>query len=268
VLQKFTVNYLKLRLKVVEGLSGFEKAVSFQSQNFPDYYLTHKDGLIRIENLVSDPALSTDATWIMVDGLWPDDGGDTYSLSYPTNQNSFVRHQGYRLKMHENDQSELFYKDCSFNIRQVGKTGHWNDIHCETEFASICQYLPYGNPPPTMEWPPSGGCPTEWYQFAGNCYRIPITTNTAADLIRLKMQKGAQEDCLALDLNANLAIIINKYHQAFLSAIFVDIDIISRPYIGVESTANDHTFIYPTKQRITYSNWAPSKPNSPPDGDR
>ena len=184
--------------KVVEGLSnwvsGANRGVSFQSQNFPDYYLTHKDGLIRIENVASDPNLKDDATWMMVDGLWPDDNGDTYSLSYPAAPSMFIRHQGYRLKMHENDQSELFFKDASFNIRIAGKNGHWNDIHCEVEFPGVCQFLPEGNPKPLIEWPRTGGCPADWYQFAGNCYAIPVKTNTASDLPRLRMYKGAQQE--------------------------------------------------------------------------
>ena len=102
--------------KVIEGLSNC--GVSFQSQNYPEYYLTQKDGLIRIEN-ASNPNLKKDATWRMVGGLWPDNKGDTYSLSYPTAPSKFIRHQGYRLKMHENDKSELFLKDSSFNIRIV-----------------------------------------------------------------------------------------------------------------------------------------------------
>ena len=182
--------------KVVDGISGVDKGVSFQSQNFPDYYLTHKDGLIRIENMISDPTLVDDATWIVIESLWPDETGDTFSLSYPTNQNAFIRHANYRLQMHENDQSDLFKQDASFNVRQAGKSGHWNDIHCEVEFPGVCEYLPFGDSPPTINWPTTGGCPAEWFQFAGNCYRIPITTNTAGDLTRLRMYKGAQQEQL------------------------------------------------------------------------
>ena len=59
--------------------------------------------------------------------------------------------------MQENDESDLFSKDASFNVRVAGKHGHWNDIHCEVEFPAVCQFLPYGEPKPTLEWPLNGG---------------------------------------------------------------------------------------------------------------
>ena len=43
---------------------------------------------------------------------------------------------------------------------------------------------------------------------------------------------------------------------------------ISRPYIGVESTVNDQTFVYPTHVRIQYSNWAANQPSRDPDTER
>ena len=132
----------------------------------------------------------------------------------------------------------------------------------------MCQFLPYGNPKPSLEWPVTGGCPSDWYQFAGNCYLIPVQSDTAEDLTKLRTFQSAQEECQKLDGTSNLAIILNKFHMAFLSALFVDMSFISRPYIGVESTVNDQTFVYPTHTRIQYSNWAANQPSRAPDTER
>ena len=313
-------------------MSDAADGVSLQSQNYQDYYITHEDGLVKIEHIAENQHLIDAATWvvgnyqqvrhwkifatkllyyfririwvrsILGESLWPDENGETYSLCVPTNRNFCLRHQNYRLKMQENDDSDLFAKDASFNVRVAGKHGHWNDIHCEVEFPAVCQFLPYGEPKPTLEWPVNGGrvqqifliiklfqiydlkrfdhsyyskiripiwgCPIDWYQFAGNCYFIPVQTNTAEDLAKLRTFQKAQEECQNLDASANLAIIINKFHNSFLSSLFVDMNPISRPYIGVESTVNDQTFVYPTHVRIQYSNWAANQPSRAPDTER
>ena len=42
---------LKSAFKVVQGLSGSPDSVSFQSENYQDYYITHEDGLVNIEHI-------------------------------------------------------------------------------------------------------------------------------------------------------------------------------------------------------------------------
>ena len=94
---------------------------------------------------------------ILGESLWPDDNGATYSLCDPKNRNFCLRHENYRLKTQENDNSDLFAKEASFYVRVAGKHGHWNDNHCEVEFPAVCQFLPNGEPKPTLEWPINGG---------------------------------------------------------------------------------------------------------------
>ena len=99
---------------VVKGLSGITNSVSFQSTNYPDHYLANNNGLIRMEDMTHNVR---EATWMLRGSLWEGDR-DTYSISSSIDDR-FIRHQGYRIKMHTKDGSDLFKKDASFKIVAV-----------------------------------------------------------------------------------------------------------------------------------------------------
>jgi hypothetical protein len=113
---------------------------------------------------------------------------DLLNIIKTLSHSAFVRHQNYRLKMMDfNDvNDDLFKKDSTFLVQPVGKHGRWNELDCKKEFPFVCQLLPYDKPPIEIIWPVSGGCPEDWYSFAGNCYQIPIQNDNAADYASLR----------------------------------------------------------------------------------
>ena len=126
----------------------------------------------------------------------------------------------------------------------------------------ICQYYPEGDPYRyTKEWPQTGGCPDGWWQFAGACYQIPTSGSGAADAFDLKRYDEAEKDCTTRGGDAHLAILTNRFHQAFIAGMLFKQDLWSRPYIGVLGAANDHYFYYVDSSRLVFSNWAAHRPS-------
>ncbi|CAH1796481.1 unnamed protein product, partial [Owenia fusiformis] len=96
------------------GLTGEEGTVSLTYKGKPGFYLRHTGFLMQIDNKY-DPVVPQhfllDATFrIRNDKYFP--GYLAFeSVNYP---GRFIRHQGYRLKLHPSDGSELFKNDASF----------------------------------------------------------------------------------------------------------------------------------------------------------
>lgn len=49
----------------MKGLSDAADGVSLQSQNYQDYYITHEDGLVKIEHIAENQHLIDAATWVV-----------------------------------------------------------------------------------------------------------------------------------------------------------------------------------------------------------
>ena len=105
---------------------------------------------------------------------------------------------------------------------------------------------------PFQQWPKDGGCPAGWEQFAGNCYITPVKGNTANDNKNYKTFQNAQAECKKLDQTADLVVIINKFHQAWVNSMLYLDNHRSRLYIGVVGSLNDHYFHYSTGEPLAY----------------
>ena len=85
------------------------REVSFESVNFPDRYIRHRNSLGFVEP-ISDPLSKQDATFKIVSGL----AGRCFSFESHNYPNQFLRHQGSRLKLAVRTNDQLFEQDATF----------------------------------------------------------------------------------------------------------------------------------------------------------
>lgn len=83
---------------------------SFQSFNYPKYYIRHRDFLGYITEISSELD-KKDSTFKIVSGLADTDAISFESINYP---GYYLRHQNFRLKLQKDDGSELFRLDSTF----------------------------------------------------------------------------------------------------------------------------------------------------------
>jgi Alpha-L-arabinofuranosidase B (ABFB) domain len=103
--------------------NGPPGAISIRSDNFPARYMRHRDALAFITPVHSDLD-RRDATFVIRKALLlPGDPASpgfegaheiSVSLESVNFPGHFLRHQGFRLKLHQNDGSVLFRQDASF----------------------------------------------------------------------------------------------------------------------------------------------------------
>jgi hypothetical protein len=104
-------------------LSYGQELVSFQSSNYPTYYIRHRNSLFRIDKIRANDKLGrNDATFRRVAGL----AGrcDSFeSMNYPGH---FLRHQNFRLKLAKRTDDQLFKDDSTFCLVRglYGSGGH------------------------------------------------------------------------------------------------------------------------------------------------
>ncbi|CAH1786992.1 unnamed protein product, partial [Owenia fusiformis] len=126
------------------GLSAAgNNTVSFQSSEFPGFYLRHYGYLLFLEHN-DDPRnekiFYEDATFIMRKDNWYPGYVDFESVNYP---NHFIRHQNYRLKISKYQDSGLFRMDASFRIVQECKDSmqgrDYTGKVAQTKYGLLCQ---------------------------------------------------------------------------------------------------------------------------------
>jgi hypothetical protein len=106
--------------KIVPGISG--RGLSFESLNFPGYYLRHKNFEIWLDRNTDNDLFKKDASFnIRIPGLVGGPLSYLYvsfeSLNYPGH---YIRHRNFKLYL-EKGNDELFRKDASFTLRD----GRW-----------------------------------------------------------------------------------------------------------------------------------------------
>ncbi|MBX9257884.1 AbfB domain-containing protein [Desmonostoc muscorum CCALA 125] len=93
-----------------DDLSGLQ---SFQSLNYPSRYIgqTNFLGYIQSVNSRSNTSTKNNATWNVVPGL-----ANSACISFESKNNPsyYLRHQGYRVKLNQNDNTDLFKADATF----------------------------------------------------------------------------------------------------------------------------------------------------------
>ncbi|AUT02979.1 arabinofuranosidase [Nostoc sp. CENA543] len=81
--------------------------------NYPTYYIgqTNSLGYIQPVNSSSDTLTKNNATWNFVPGLA---NANCVSCESKTNSGYYLRHQGYRVQLNQNDNTDLFKADATF----------------------------------------------------------------------------------------------------------------------------------------------------------
>ncbi|CAH1785412.1 unnamed protein product [Owenia fusiformis] len=98
------------------GLNGDPKTVSLSRKTGPyaGWYLRHSNFFLRVDdknNPTAPDSFIEDATWRMIPNKYFKYYFSFQSVNYP---NRYIRHEGFILKLHPDDWSELFSKDASF----------------------------------------------------------------------------------------------------------------------------------------------------------
>jgi hypothetical protein len=103
---------------------------SFESINYPGHLMRHSDYLGFLAPMVSDLDRA-DATFVLHPGLSGAPDSVTFeSTNYP---GYFLRHQSSRIKLQQDDGSDLFKLDATFARRPGGCRG----VYCQVRFESV-----------------------------------------------------------------------------------------------------------------------------------
>ena len=109
--KRFVLGLLFVPLITSTGIA-LARESSFQSYNFPDRYIRHRDFLMYIERANTSLAIN-DSAFKVIDGL----SGRCHSFEPRNFPRHFIRHQNNRLKIAKFENTNLFRKDASFCVR-------------------------------------------------------------------------------------------------------------------------------------------------------
>lgn len=93
------------------GLAG-RNTVSFESKNFPGYYLRHQNFRIKLHRMDGSELFRKDASFLVVPGLGNPSWNSLESYNFP---GYFLRHQNFHLYIARGS-TDLFRKDATFRI--------------------------------------------------------------------------------------------------------------------------------------------------------
>lgn len=107
------------------GLSGESNTISFESADKPGFYLRDYEFLLDMEsreNGRNKETFDKDATFKLNKNTFYDGFYALESVSHP---DYYIRHEGLRLKISKQDNTELFKNDASFKVvtRTIVKRG-------------------------------------------------------------------------------------------------------------------------------------------------
>jgi hypothetical protein len=97
--------------RIVPGLAG--KCRSFESVNYPGYFLRHQDFRLKLAKQTDDQLFKDDATFCVVWGLASEDGRSFESVNFPKH---YIRHSNFELWLAKFENTTLFRKDATFII--------------------------------------------------------------------------------------------------------------------------------------------------------
>jgi len=100
--------------RMVRGLYG-GNTVSFESKNYPGYYLRHQEFRIKLHRPDGSDLFRQDASFMVVPGLADLSGKSFESVNYPGH---YIRHRNFHLYL-EGGNDDLFRKDCTFRGKSV-----------------------------------------------------------------------------------------------------------------------------------------------------
>lgn len=90
------------------------EVVSFQSSNYPNYYLRHRNYELWLDAYESSDLYNNDSSFTVRSALNGQAGFVSFeSVNYP---GYYIRHSNYLLYINQNDGSDLFKSDSSFKV--------------------------------------------------------------------------------------------------------------------------------------------------------
>jgi hypothetical protein len=113
---KFEIGFFSLSMAILLLLllprpSFAQQLQSFQSLNYQDHYIRHRNFLGYLDPVaVSDKLARQDATFQVVPGL----AGKCESFESVNHQDFFLRHQDFRVKLAKREDTPLFKEDATF----------------------------------------------------------------------------------------------------------------------------------------------------------
>ncbi|OWK52268.1 Macrophage mannose receptor 1 [Lonchura striata] len=223
-----------------------------------------REDQILLWQLASDKGLNTQAFWIGLFLLNPDEG-----FAWIDGSPIYTKHRGksyfiglvvsFDQRFRWLDDSPVNYVAWAPNEPNFANNdencvimsedfGLWKDINCAVKNAFICERhnSTYSGFAPTV-LPPLGGCPETWLLFNNKCYKIfgsreeeKLTWHSARSVCR--------------ELGGNLASIHNNQVQAFLT--FHLKDVANETWIGLNDINSEQTYLWTDGSIFDYSNWA------------
>ena len=124
--------------KIVPGLAD-PKWISFESVNYPGYYLRHRGFQIWLDRLDGSDIYKKDATFRKIPGLENNECISFESYNYPGH---YIRHSGYELFIQTSDGTEIFRNDATFLLKDSGTI---EENFEEVAIAVFLQSLNYPN---------------------------------------------------------------------------------------------------------------------------
>lgn len=97
--------------RIVPGLAG--KCNSFESINYPGYFLRHQYFRIKLDKQTGDQLFKDDATFCISPGLANPKGISFASVNFP---GYYIRHSNFELWLNQPDGSRLYNQDATFAI--------------------------------------------------------------------------------------------------------------------------------------------------------
>lgn len=109
-LEDFVEDNDDFKFRVVEGLAG-ENSISFESVNFPDYYLRHVNFVLFLAPREDSEVFKNDSSFIVKEGLSNSNLVSFEAVNFP---GYYLRHSSFAFFINENDNSNIFKEDATF----------------------------------------------------------------------------------------------------------------------------------------------------------
>lgn len=103
----------------VAGLSGDPNTVSFESVNYPGYYLRHENGRLKLAKNTGDKGFRADATFREVEAINGKAGKSYESVNF---KGYYIRHKNSEVWVEKSDGSALFKNDATFLVFEAFPT--------------------------------------------------------------------------------------------------------------------------------------------------
>lgn len=132
--------------------------------------------------------------------------------------------------------------------------GLWNDLNCGDATPFICkrvyhETIPKTHPPTE---PPTGNCPSGWFQYGYRCYKIYGYSQSEQ-----RSWYDARDSCQAQD--GELVIIHSQEIQSFIITKMKQVNF--EVYIGLSDITDNQRFRWVDGTAVDYTNWDGREPN-------